>query len=269
MSSRDLVPYGGGRESTRDLVPYGSGREPTQHGRQSTRDSRSHRTTTRGHTSHGDPRPYGSGRESTRRTERGSTGDSRSHRTATRGYTSHRDYSPSLSTSGSDRSPSRTLVRRDSRTNTNYGVTPGEYGRRSRHHNPVDEFAFSDDEGDLTYEGHLPMHPYDCACSRIRDSTVIAEYEVEELPGGGCRIIRELPVGGARRINNGLGDDSDGYTTRRTGSTRYPTTTGSSRHHTNTGSTRHGTMTSSRQPSHSTVGGYRSTHGESSRSTRR
>ena len=237
--------------------------------------------------------PYGSGRESTRRSERDSTRDSRSHRTTTRGYTSHRDNFPSPSTSGSDRSTSRTIVRRDSGSNMNYAATQGEYRPISRHHNSVDEMdesAFSDDEGVLL----TSTYPY--GCSKGRRIHVIAEYEVEELPGGGFRRIRELPIsdyeieeelpggirrireipiGGDRRITNGTGDDSDGistsrgYTTNRTGSTRYPTTTGSSRHHTNTGGTGRGTLTSSRHTFHSTAGGYRSTHGESSRSTRR
>lgn len=299
MSSRDIVPYGNGRGSTRDLVPYGTGRESTQHGRHSTRDSRSHRTTPHGHTTNGDSLPYGSGRESTRHSERNSTRDSRSHLTTTRGSTSHRVYSPSPSTSGSDRyqsrsitqrgySPSRNLARRDSRSNSNYAITQESHGRMSRHHNPVDESAFSDDDGDLPMRYHgrsctcsrnrvprmleelgrlgalrpgdefeMDYHDRGCTCSRNRGPRVVAEYVVREI----CP-----------------GDESDGYssdeasrhrTTRRNSSTRFPITTGSSRQHTNTDSTRRGTMTSSRHIAHSTADGYRSTHGESSRHTRR
>ena len=287
MSSRDIVPYEGRRESARDrdLVPHRTRRESTQHRRQSTRDSRSHRTTTRGHTSHGDPPPYGSGREPTRHSERDSPRDSRSRRITTRGYTSHRDCSPPPSTSGNHHSPSlsdiqsgqssRTLVRGDGRSNTNYAVTNRDHGRMSRHHNPVDEPAFSDDDGDLPIGHH--------GRGRNRRLNVIAEYEAEQLPGGGHGRVREIPIrpyeveelpGGRIReiprdgrcqITHGPNDESDGYssdegsrhhTTHRTDSTRYPTTTGSSRHHTPTDSTRRGTLTSSGRTSHIIAEGY-------------
>ncbi|KAK0513536.1 hypothetical protein JMJ35_003900 [Cladonia borealis] len=287
MSSRDIVPYGGRRESARDrdLVPHRTGRESTQHGRQSTQDSRSHRTTTHGHPSHGDPLRNGYGREPTRRSERDSTRDSRSHRTITRGYTSHRDCSPPPSTSRNHHSPSlsiiqsgqssRTLVRGDSRPNTNYAVTHGDHGRMSRHHNPVDEPAFSDDDGDLPMGHH--------GRGRNRRLNVIAEYEAEELPGGGHGRVREIPIrpyeveelpggrireiprDGRRQITHGPSDESDGnssdegtrhHTTHRTGSTRYPTTTGSSRHHTPTDSTRRGTLPSYEYMSHTITRDY-------------
>ena len=135
---------------SRDLVPYGSGRESTQRdGGESALDSRSHRTITRGHTSHSGPVPYGSGGDSTLRSGRDSTPDSKLRRTTTHGYTS-----------------SRTFVRLDSRSNTKYTDLQGDHERICRHHTSVNEFGFKDDEGDKTEDISLPTPSHHCCCSR-------------------------------------------------------------------------------------------------------
>ena len=133
----------------------------------------------------------------------------------------------------------------------------------SRHRNPVDEPAFSDDDEDfaMRYPGR----------GRSRRLNVIAEYVAEELPGGGHGPVRETPIrpyeveelpggrireiprDGHRQITHGPSDESDGNST---GSTRCPTTTGSSRHHTLTDSTRRGTPTSYEYMSHTITRDY-------------
>ena len=80
MSSHDLVPY----ESERVFI-----RRPPR--AESIQDSRAHRTTARGHTSHRDYYPHGSERES-HYSRRESTQDSD---ITVRGHTSHHDHYPS------------------------------------------------------------------------------------------------------------------------------------------------------------------------------
>ena len=145
----------------------------------------------------------------------------------------------------------------------------------SRHDDPMDEPAFSDDDEDfaMRYPGR----------GRSRRLNVIAEYEAEELPGGGHGPVREIPIrpyeveelpggrireiprDGRRQITHGPSDESDGissdersrhHTTHRTGSTRCPTTTGSSRHHTPTDSTRRGNPGSYEYFSHTITRDY-------------
>ena len=268
MSSRDLVPYGHGRETTRDLVPYESGRASLHPQRESTRDSRAHRTTARGQTSHRDHYPYGSERvsirpgwESTRdssqTTVRGpsshhddyprggervsirpgweSTWDLGSHQTTTSAYTSPRGHTPH-----------QTSARCESHDNANYSIPQGTAERLWQ----LDEAYYSNDGETITHRARY---------SNLTQNTT-TEFEVRETPTSRTRI-RTVTHGSHRSPDMHSNDDtSREHNTHRTGS---------SRHHTNTGSVRRDTLTSSRDTPRRTPGGYRSTYDESRSSTRR
>ena len=145
----------------------------------------------------------------------------------------------------------------------------------SRHHNPVDEPACLDDDGDFAMGHH--------GRGRSRRLNVIAKFEAEEFLGGGHGRVREKPIrpfeveelpggrirdiprDGRRQITHGPSNESDVYSndegrrphnTHRTGSTRCPTATGSSRHHSPTDSTRRGTPTSYEYMSHTITRDY-------------
>ena len=166
MSSRDLVPYGNGRDTNRELVPYRNGRGTTRDivpyesgpisirpPRESTRDSRPHQTTARSQTSHRDYYPYGSERDSSR-PRREPTRDS--SQTTVRGQTSLRDHY----TLGSEREsprPRRESTRDSSQTVR--GVTS------HRDHNPYGSERVS------TRPGRESIRD-----SRLRQTTTTSAY---------------------------------------------------------------------------------------------
>ena len=276
MSSRGLVPYGHGRETTRDLVSYESGRVSFRPPRELTRDSRAHQTTAHGQTSHRDYYPseresYRSRRESKRdssqstiraqtsrhdsyscgsevisiRPGRESTQDSRSRQTTTSAYPSAQGHSPH-----------RTSARRNSRADTEYSVPKGVAERLWQ----LDEAYYKNDGKTVTQRARY---------SNLAGNST-TEFEIHETPTSLTRIRHRVTHRSHRTPDvHSKNDASRDHNPDRTGGTRNPTATGSSRHHDNTYRVRRDTLTSSRDTTHRTAGGHKPIYEESSRSTRR
>ena len=156
--------------SSRDLVPYESGRVSIRPPRDSIQDSRAHRTTAHGQTSHRDYYPHGSERESLC-SRRESTQDSD---ITVRGQTSHHDHYPSGHELISTRPP------RESTLDSSQATVRGHTSHRD--HNPYESERKStrpqrestQDSSQTTVRGeasHRDQYPYAIAIRPGRGST--------------------------------------------------------------------------------------------------
>ena len=302
MSSRDLVPYGHGRETTRDLVPYESGRASLHPQRESRRDSRGHQTTARGQTSLRDHYPYGRERESPR-PRRESTWDS-SQRTV-RGQTSyHDDYPRGLERLSirpgreSTRDSSHTTVRGQTSRHDDYpragervSIRPGRESTRDSRSHQTTTSAYTSPRGHTPHQASARRDSRTNTNYSIPQETAERLWQLDEAyySNDGETItqrarysnltqntttefeVRETPTSRTRirSITHGSHRSPDVHSIDDPSREHNTHRTGSSRHPPNTGSARRDNLTLSRDTPRRTAGGYRPTYDESRSSTRR